>query len=233
MTDSAVDRMLAQTRAWEAGGDGRAIFLDCYGRMTAAVEAAATGGRFADPDWVGRLLDRFAEYYFVTIDDAGDAAGGCGDGGGPVPEPWVLAHRAARDRSAAPLQLLLAGVNAHINYDLVLTLVDLLDPEWEALDATGRAARRRDYDLINAVIAETADLVQDAVVERYSPGLDVADRLLGRWDERVAVRLLTGWRTRVWRHAGAVLADPDADGRRARVAAIERQCARRARWLLL
>ena len=49
----------------------------------------------ADGDWVGRLLDRFAEYYFDSIDG--------GPEGRPVPSPWVLAHAAA---IGAPLMLL-------------------------------------------------------------------------------------------------------------------------------
>jgi hypothetical protein len=217
--------MAAQVAQWDEASDGRAIFLDCYRTMTDAVVERIVAGAFVDGEWVGRLLDRFADYYFVSIDGGVDVIA--------VPEPWVLAHAAAVGHDAAPLQLLLAGVNAHINYDLVLTLVDLLDDEWPASTPEHRAARRRDYDLVNVVIADTADLVQDEVLERRSPWLDVVDRGLGRLDERMAVRLLSGWRTRVWRQATDLLERRDPADRAERIAAIERQCARRARWILL
>lgn len=220
-----MQKMAAQLAVWEAADDGRAIFLDCYLHMTRAVHDRIVGGAFGDPVWVSTLLDRFADYYFDSLDGGAD--------GREIPRPWVLAHAAALGKEATVLQLLLAGVNAHINYDLVLTLVDVLDQEWADLDAADREARHRDYDEINVVIAETADVVQDRVVERRAPLLEMFDRGLGRWDERLAVRLLTGWRSRVWRHAVAVLEMGDPEQRRRTVADIERQCTRRARWLLV
>ena len=215
--------MAARAAAWERAGDGRAVFLDCYSRMTDAVVTAVGNDRFIDGDWVLVLLERFATYYDASIDG--------GDDGVIVPEPWVLAHAAAVGNDAHPMQLLLAGVNAHINYDLVLTLIDLLEPEWRSLDDAAVDRRRRDYDAINQVIAETADLVQDRVLERRSPWLDLLDRGLGRWDERLAVRLLGGWRSRVWRQTTELL-ELDIAQRAERVGSIERQCARRARLLL-
>ena len=217
--------MAAQIAEWDAAADGRAVFLDCYRAMTEAVVARISVGVFVDDGWVLRLLDRFADYYFVSIDGGADVV--------RVPEPWILAHAAAVGHDARPLQLLLAGVNAHINYDLVLTLVDLLDDEWSASDEAHRSQRRLDYDQINVVIAETADLVQDEVLEVRSPWLDAADVGLGRLDERMMVRLLTGWRQRVWRQTVELLDQADESDRARRIDAIERQCVRRARWLLL
>ena len=217
--------MAAQLAAWDDTGDGRAVFLDCYLRMTRSVLERIDERGFDDSDWVAGLLERFAGYYFDSLDGGPD--------GRPIPEPWVLAHAAAVGNDAHPFQLLIAGVNAHINYDLVATVVDVLDDEWDGLDEVGRQARRQDYDVINDVIAATADLVQDRVLVRRVRWMGLADRALGRWDERTAVKLLTTWRTQVWRHAMEVLDEPDPARREGRLAALERQCTRRARWLLL
>ena len=225
MPNPLSDRMAAQAAAWDAGGDGRAVFLDCYRRMTDAVVAEIEVGRFADGAWVRDLLDTFARYYFDSIDGGVTSA--------PVPVPWVVAHAAAVGNDAAPLQLLLAGVNAHINYDLVLALVDVLDADWAVAGDDWRLQRRSDYELINEIIAATADQVQDEVVERRSSWLDVLDRGLGQWDERMAVRLLGRWRDRVWKQAVDLLEHHDPEYRTARIGVIEGQCARRARWLLL
>jgi hypothetical protein len=64
---------------------------------------------------------------------------------------------------------LLLGVNAHINYDLVLTLVDLLEPEWKQLSAEQCQQRHSDYCHVNEIISLTIDIVQDDVLERSIP----------------------------------------------------------------
>ena len=223
--DPTVDRMQRLLDAWEVADDGRAVFLDCYLTMTRAVHAELGVGFFDDDAWVRSLLERFADYYFASID------------GGPevidIPAPWVLAHAAAVGHDAAPIQLLLAGVNAHINYDLVLTLVDVLDEEWRRLGDEDRARRRADYDRINDVIEATADAVQDDVLERRTGWLDLIDRGLGGWDEFLAVRLLTSWRSNVWREAVAMLDLDDPVARETRRDRLSRQCTRRASWLLI
>lgn len=217
--------MAAQLAAWEDTVDGRAVFLDCYLRMTGAVLDRIDQHGFDDPVWVAGLLDRFAGYYFDSLDG--------GPHERPIAEPWVLAHAAAVGHDAHPFQLLIAGVNAHINYDLVATVVDVLDDEWHHLDPTGREVRRHDYDVINDVIAATADLVQEHVLVRRVKWMGVADRMLGRWDERAAVKLLATWRTQVWRHSMELLDEPDPTRREERLRRLEHQCTRRARWLLL
>lgn len=43
--------------------------------------------------------------------------------------------------------------------------------------------------------------MQDEVIEKYSPGMDWVDRLLGRLDEKLIALLITRWRNRVWERA--------------------------------
>jgi len=45
---------------------------------------------------------------------------------------------------ALTVQNLILGVNAHINYDLVLATADMLEPEWSQLDEERRQARHDD-----------------------------------------------------------------------------------------
>ena len=58
--------------------------------------------------------------------------------------------------------------------------------------------RHRDHCLVNAIIYQTIDSVQDQVVERYSPLMDIVDRLFGRIDEWAIQRLIVSWRDEVW-----------------------------------
>ena len=222
---SVAARMRDQVHLWEEAGDGRSVFLSCYALMTENMLASLEAGRFRDDAWVDRLLHRFADYYFdaLTCYDCGDD---------PTPEVWRQVHEASRRRPLHVLQHLLMGMNAHINYDLVLTLDELLRPEWITLDEDHRELRLADHREVNAVIAETIDEVQDTVVERYEPLMDLADRLLGRWDERLLAGLVTHWREEVWKRALRLLGDPEPEGREARVRALERDVLRRGELLL-
>jgi len=190
--------MRAQVSAWEAADDPRAVFLGCYAMMTENMLRAVGQGRFRDGEWVEALLHRFADYYF-------DALACCECGDPAAPEAWRRVHDACTTRRMHVLQHLLLGVNAHINYDLVLTLYDVLHEEWPSLDAEGRARRLQDHLMVNQVIAETVDRVQDDVVERHDPLMRWVDTLLGRLDERFLAALITSWRHEVWEHAQAML----------------------------
>ncbi len=191
-------RMAAYLSQWEQAGDRRLIFLACYRMMTQNMLAALTSGRFYDRDWVARLTHRFAEYYFVALD-------AYESGAAQVPKVWHHAHEQTRSAAISTVQHLLLGINAHINYDLVFTLLDLLKPEWEQLSAAQRRLRYRDHCEVNVIIAETLDSVQDTVVERYTPWFNLVDTLCGPLDEWLTLRLIRNWRADVWRQATVLI----------------------------
>lgn len=217
--------MAAQVVQWQTCDDRRAIFLDCYLRMTHNMLAALVAGEFHDTAWVDRLLNRFAGYYF-------DALRAYEQTYAATPAVWRIAHDAARRDDTLTLQHLLLGVNAHINYDLVLVVVELLQPEWEALGKVGRHTRYTDYTHVNAIIARTIDEVQAEVVARATPALAALDALLGRLDEWATGQIIAGWREEVWRQAIAILTAPDGAARAAQCAAVEAAALRRASWML-
>jgi len=201
--DAVVTQMQEIVECWRAEADQRSVFLGCYEMMTRNMLDALGRSEFRDNPWVDRLLHRFADYYFEALRIYERAPHA-------VPLVWRLAHDAARDPEASALQRLLLGVNAHINYDLVLTLVELLDPTWAALPDEARCTCRADYDAVNEIIARTIDAVQDTVLEPAMPELDSVDNLLGPVDELLTSRLVTHWRDRVWEHAERVLATTDS-----------------------
>lgn len=221
---STLARMTALITTWDAHADQRAIFLRCYRMMTNNMLAALAGGEFSDGAWVDRLLRRFADYYFRAVADyERDRAA--------APRVWQVAHDAASQQGLWALQKLLLGVNAHINYDLVLTLVELLQAEWVELTEVQRDARYADYCHVNDIIARTIDAVQDQILEPAMPLLAVLDRLLGRMDERLISRLLTGWRDEVWREAMLILQTSDADARTRIIQQVEARALREGRLI--
>ena len=191
---SVMDRMQDRIDGWERSGDPRAVFLSCYALMTQNMLDAVDAGEFADAAWVARLLHHFAGYYF----DALDAYEAEEEGAPPV---WRRAHDAARRSGTPAISLLLLGVNAHINYDLVLAVADLLDPEWQSLSDEERHARYKDFCRVNDSISQTIDSVQDGILEKREPIMALVDTLFGPVDEWLVSRGITEWREEVWQHA--------------------------------
>lgn len=228
MTDPipALQRMQTLATQWTQASDRRAIFLDCYRLMTSNTLSAIEAKEFHDPAWVHRLLERFADYYF-------DAAQSYEQASPTLTPVWRIAHDAAREPKTMTLQNLLLGINAHINYDLVLTLVDLLAPEWEGLTEGQRLKRYSDHCHVNNIIARTIDEVQDTVVEHHTPILDIIDKLLGPVDEWMASRLLANWREEVWRQATKWLEVQDREHREGLRQQIEEAALKRAQAILV
>ena len=207
---------------WTASNDRRAIFADAYGRMTAAMVDATTTTQFVDPEWVRRLLDRFAEYYFVAVDAHEHGSDQC-------PAAWSRAFAACTLDDQHPLQVLFLGINAHINYDLVFALADVME-DWPDLDVERRSRRRADHEAVNVVIARTIDEVQEEVVSVWSPGMASLDVIAGRADEWLFSRLIGEWRATVWDDAIRLLEAPGS-GRGAVVEAVVARTERMARFV--
>ena len=220
-----IDRMKRQVKVWQKVGDRRSIFLHCYSLMSGNVLAAVRARQFADSDWVANLMHHFAGYYFEPLAayDAGEA------GQRPVPAVWRHAHGMARDEEATAAQHLLVGVNAHINYDLALAVYDLLEPQWYDLSRVEKRRRRDDHDLINVIIADTVNRVQDEVIERHDPWMELVDRIAGDLDEWLAAQMIRIWRDRVWERAGQLLEAESASERELVRAAMERDALLRMR----
>lgn len=203
MSQRVAQRMQTQVEVWISAGDRRADFLRCYAAMTANMHAALANGEFLDPGWVNALLDHFAGYYFHALDAYSTAPES-------APPVWQQAFTAAGEQKLSVLQNLVLGVNAHINYDLVMALVDMLLPEWAGLSATRREQRYQDHCHVNAIIARTIDQVQDEIIETQIPWMEWLDILLGPLDEWSTAHLITHWREQVWQDAVKILmlADP-------------------------
>lgn len=201
-----IEKMEQQIAYWDAVSDRRSIFLSCYRLMTLNMDQALKNGEFEDSLWVGDLLAHFAAYYFDALEmhEAGDNR---------TPPAWQIAFQAAKQPDLSVLQHLLLGVNAHINYDLVLAEVDLLDPEWSRLSPAERTSRQADHERVNQVIGQTIDAVQDTILEVHQPRLEILDRLMGGLDEWLISRLISRWRAEVWETAINFLETPDPDSR--------------------
>jgi hypothetical protein len=217
-------RMQSIVSEWESQSDHRSIFLNCYMLMTGNMLIAIDRKEFSDPRWVDRLLHAFADYYFLALNayDLNPRS---------APPVWQLAHDASLDHSITPLQKLLLGVNAHINYDLVLTLVDLLQPEWSQIQDQHRKIRYTDHCLVNEIIGRTIDTVQDTILEPAMPVMDIIDKVLGPIDEFLISRLIANWRENVWNHATRLIESQDPAEQQQMIMQVEEDALRIGRFI--
>jgi hypothetical protein len=192
VTDAA-DRLSQLTKRLRAQGDRRSVFLTIYTRMTRDVLAGIEHGTFADPNWMREYVVTFANYYrraFLAF-ERGDLEA--------VPDPWRIAFGTAIRGDALVVQDAFLGVNAHINYDLGLTLYDVgIDPN--------RAQKHADHRAINDILARLIDVQQTTLAEMYAAGIDNIDDVFGRFDESVTLCSMQEGRAQAWRTA-VVLTD--------------------------
>jgi uncharacterized protein DUF5995 len=115
---AAITQMEALAAALPAA-DGLACFNRMYLDVTRQVDSRLGQGFFADPAFMTELDVSFANLYFAAA-DAADAAGN--------PAAVPLAWRPLMERRATPgiepVQFALAGMNAHINHDLPMAMVN-------------------------------------------------------------------------------------------------------------
>lgn len=169
-------------------GDRRSVFLTVYTEMTAHTGRAIEGDEFHDPEWMRGYLVQFAEYYrraFVAFERGSFAA---------VPDPWLVAFGTAVRDDALVVQDAFLGINAHIVYDLALTLSDVgLDPD--------RDAKYVDHRRIDGILARLVAVQRELLAERYAPGLSRVGATMAGLDERWSASTLRGARETAWRAA--------------------------------
>ena len=146
------------------------VFLSTYQRTTQAVGEAIARGHFEDPGWVERWDVAFAELYLTALDTELD-------GGSRLSRPWRLAFAASPDLH--PLQHVLLGINAHINYDLPQALLAVISDD-DFSDSVLIERRRRDHERIDAVLsarvsAEDAELAgRRTLIDRLLTSIEPA-----------------------------------------------------------
>ena len=168
--------------------DGVSRFNHLYLEVTRSVDSAAQTASFEDPGFLTALDVTFAGMYFGALDASA--------AGTPLPRCWAPLFAARTDPHIAPIQFALAGMNAHINHDLPLALLSTCTAQNVTLEAD--SAQHRDYMKVDAIIGQ----VEEQVKAEYLTGLvGVADEILGRIDDVVAMWSITEARNAAWTNA--------------------------------
>lgn len=119
-------------------GDRIGFFASLYHKVTVNVRDGVNSGQFNDNSRLAELDVLFANRFLYALYEWRK--------GNPVTQSWQVAFEAARSRSKLVLQHLLLGINAHINLDLGIAVV-------ETANGSDLNALRADYLSINAILS--------------------------------------------------------------------------------
>jgi Family of unknown function (DUF5995) len=182
------------------GSDGLACFNRMYLEVTQDVKGRLSQGFFADPAFMETLDVSFANVYFAAVDAAT----------GPtkaIPAAWLPLIQARSDSRIYPIQFALAGMNAHINHDLPIALVETCTQLGTAPD---QGTHHADYQKTDAIL----DAAEQSVRQSFESGTALqTDRhaqavldLVANWSVNSARDVAWNMATALWmsRHVSGV-----------------------------
>jgi Family of unknown function (DUF5995) len=146
--------------------DGIAAFSTLYHIITQRIGAMAENGEFRNTEFLVRLDIEFAERYFRALRHYAEEMAS-------APRVWRVLFDNRSDPSIAPVNFAMAGVNAHINFDLSCALV----ATWRHIvpDGDGEdSAQFHDYRLVNEVFEAEMDPLREMLDSLLSMGPDGA-----------------------------------------------------------
>jgi hypothetical protein len=154
--------------------DGLKWFNLLYLKVTEGVCHQSATFHWENTRWLERLDVIFAKLYFAAIiDSQGDR--------NELARAWLPLFEARDQRGIMRLQFAFAGINAHINHDLPIALVQTGK---ELRISPGRSTPEfRDFEKVNGIL----EVVMENTKEYIATGIvQLLDEDLGRLDDRVA-----------------------------------------------
>jgi len=169
--------------------EGVRWFNKLYHRVTERVAGALKDGTFENPEFVDRLDVAFANLYFQALKNfLYDRPA--------VPRAWAPLFDGNHESGVAPIQFALAGMNAHINRDLMVAIVRVC--EQMGLDVPGDSAQKRDFDKLNPILQEVETTVRawflEGFVAEFDSMFEKVDTIIANWS-------LVEARSAAWSHA--------------------------------
>jgi Family of unknown function (DUF5995) len=161
--------------------DGVAEFNFLYTTITAAILARLQNGSFEDPRFLSELDVQFAQRYL-------DALAKFQQPPASVPRAWRVLFERRGNPHITRMQFAVAGVNAHVNFDLALALV----ATWELTGPpVSTGPQHDDYLAINTVFKEQMASLRHHFEDPFLQSLDTstAERITNHFDDMLVVVL--------------------------------------------
>ena len=171
--------------------DGLACFNRMYLTVTGALHTQVDGGFFADAGFMARLDVNFANRYLAAISTYRSVPR-------EAPRSWRVLLDQRADAGLAPLQFALAGMNAHINYDLAPALAQTCTDRTTSPD---QGPHHLDFEKVNQTLQE----LDPQIRESFEQGVLLElDRRFAGLDNIVDAFSISAAREAAWAY-GAVL----------------------------
>lgn len=166
-----------------------ADFNNLYLTITRRILERDRSGDFRDPHFLNRLDVEFAIRYL-------DALRSFGVGGATAaPAAWRVLLGRYNDASLRSLPCAVAGVNAHINFDLAFALV----ATWRKLGHAAHAGpQHHDYLLVNEVFADEIPGLRRRYLTGWQRCVDAINGTFDDWYQNVLVECT---RAQAWERA--------------------------------
>jgi Family of unknown function (DUF5995) len=136
--------------------DGVACFNRMYLEVTQDVERRITQGFFSDPDFLTTLDVVFANLYFEAVDALTTKPSN-------LPVAWQPLLLGRSNTAIYPIQFALAGMNAHINHDLPIALVQTC---MQLVTAPDEGTHHGDYQKVDRLL----DAAEQSVRQSFESG---------------------------------------------------------------
>jgi hypothetical protein len=162
-------------------GDGLKWFNLLYMRVTQKVESSPPPGGWEDSAWLARLDVVFAQFYFTAIFNWLNSPAN-------LPSSWKALFEARFRPGIERIQLALAGMNAHINHDLALALLQT-DAELNLIPGK-TSPQFDDFEHVNstleAVLPQALEFLATGILGELAQDTGKIGRLLAIWNVRAA-----------------------------------------------
>jgi hypothetical protein len=183
--------------------DGLKWFNMLYLLVTEGVRNSPPVGGYQNPQWITRLDVVFAGFYFAAIGNFIQQAA-------PTPSSWQALFEARHKAGIERIQFALAGINAHINHDLSLALLQT-NSEFNIVPSLN-SPEHEDFQHVNnileAVLPQVLHVLADGgIIGEIAQDTGLVGRMLAIWNVRQArdlawdfadhLRGLTGIKRRV------------------------------------
>jgi len=162
-------------------GDGLKWFNLLYMMVTQKVDSSPPQGGWEHPAWLTRLDVVFAQCYFSAILNWLKSPN-------PVPSSWQALFESRYRPGIERIQFALAGMNAHINHDLALAL---LQTDTELNLVPGKTSPEHvDFERVNgileAVLPQALEFLAAGILGELAQDTGKIGKLMAIWKVRAA-----------------------------------------------
>jgi len=161
--------------------DGLKWFNKLYSMVTQRIDLQPPPNGWEDATWLTRLAVVFANFYFTAIAEVLEQNPN-------VASSWQALFEARNKTGVDRIQFALAGMNAHINHDLALALLQT-NGELHMTPAL-QSPEHDDYEQVNGlleqVLPSALNVLAAGIVGELAEDTGKVGRLLAIWNVRAA-----------------------------------------------